>query len=662
MAEFPRRRWPFFAIAALGLAIGLWGMQGLLTLSEPPPGYPANPILYPARIGPAVVGSAGELRFFAQSRPAGSIIEVRSDAGVVRTRLEPQISKFHLAVILLEGLALFAVALLVFAPRAERGPMRDLFWCALLFGVATLIHGLYFPRSGSWTDWLFPVIRIVCLTALPVFLFRMTQTFPRSRKLLEQHPRLMRALWITAGLLAVWQAATTFRYFAVPRPEVWRGMALPRLLAGWFLAGSFVFGCFTLYRNGRKLELAREREQIKWLLWGFTIAALPYVLLRTVPRLFDITSGIPPELDRLCELAIPIALTCAVVRFRFLDIDIIIRRSLIYGALTAALASVYLAVGVAPAKWVGQHAVKYAGFILALAAALPVILVTPLRRWIGTWVDRTFYKTQYDYARALLSFQDAVRGAATQEEIADLSRHFVQEQLRLEPAVVLARRGETLVTSGEVEGALPEDLIQPEAANGGSRRLLAALDSTSRPDLETADFPPALVGAGFKLAVPLSVEGRPLGAILVGEKKSERRFIEEDLKLLYAVRSEVESALDRVETVQRAAPREAAPERFEPRRRAFPRPARVDLLPLVQEAVSAVSPAARARGIQYELNVAPGMGPVRGDRAQLLEIVTTLLENAARHSPDGQAIDITLDRNEEGQMLIVCTLPGWRDS
>jgi signal transduction histidine kinase len=228
--------------------------------------------------------------------------------------------------------------------------------------------------------------------------------------------------------------------------------------------------------------------------------------------------------------------------------------------------------------------------------------------------------------------------------------------------VVLARRGETLVTSGEVEGALPEDLIPPEAANGGSRRLLAALDSTSRPDLETADFPPALVGAGFKLAVPLSVEGRPLGAILVGEKKSERRFIEEDLKLLYAVRSEVESALDRVETVQRAAPREGAPERFEPRRRAFPRPARVDLLPLVQEAVSAVSPAARARGIQYELNVAPDVGPVRGDRAQLLEIVTTLLENAARHSPDGQAIDITLDRNEEGQMLIVCTLPGWRDS
>jgi hypothetical protein len=667
--EALRRRWPFFAIAALGLAIGLWGMQGLLTLSEPPPGYPANPILYPARLGPAVAGSAAELRFYAQSRPAGSVLEVRSDAGVVRARLEPQISNFHFGVILLEGLAFFAVSFLVFAPRAERGPMRDLYWCTLLYGVATLIHGLYFPRSSSWTGWLFPVVRIVCLTAVPVFLFRMTQTFPRSRKLIEAHPRLMRGIWIGAGILVVWQVATVFRYFADPRPEVWRGMAWSRLIADWFLAGSVALGCLTLYRSGRRVELAREREQVKWLLWGFIIGAMPYVLLRTVPRLLDVTSGIPPELDRLFELAIPIALACAVVRLKFLDIDIIIRRTVIYGTLTVGLASVYLLTGVAPAKWISEHAARYAVFFQVLAVALPVILYTPARRWIGNWVDRTLYKTQYDYARAFVAFQDAVRGAASQEEIAELSRHFVQEQLGPEPAVVMARRGDSLVTAGPVEGADAGEMVLSEAANGGSRRLLAAPQSTSRPDLESVDFPAALAGAGFKLAVPLSVDGRSLGGILVGEKKSERRFIEEDLKLLYAVRSEVEIALDRVETVQRAAG--AAFEAgghahgrdlVRADRRSSARPRRVDLFPLVQEAVAAVSPAARERSIQFELNVGPDVRPVRGDREQLLEMITTLLENAARHSPDGQAVDITLDQNEEGQMLIVCTLPSWRDS
>jgi len=45
--------------------------------------------------------------------------------------------------------------------------------------------------------------------------------------------------------------------------------------------------------------------------------------------------------------------------------------------------------------------------------------------------------------------------------------------------------------------------------------------------------------------------------------------------------------------------------------------------------------------------------PVRGDRVQLLEIVTNLLENATRVSPDGQAVEIVLDRNGEGQTLTV---------
>src|SRR2546427_3633693 len=139
MVELLSRRWPFFAISVLGLAIGLWGMRGLPSLSAPPPGYPMNPIVYPARVGPAVVGSSAELRFIAQSRPAGSVLEAESDAGVLRARLDPQLTPFHFWMILIGGLAFFAVNLLVFAPRVDRGPVRDFYWCTLLFGIATMI-------------------------------------------------------------------------------------------------------------------------------------------------------------------------------------------------------------------------------------------------------------------------------------------------------------------------------------------------------------------------------------------------------------------------------------------------------------------------------------------------------------------------------------------
>jgi len=660
-----RGRLPFFAISVLGLAIGLWGMRGLPALSAPPPGYPSNPILFPARVGPAVVGSSAELRFMAQSRPAGSILEIRSDAGVVHARLTPQVSRVHLAVLLLEGIAFLAVSFLVFAPRAERGPLRDLFWCTLLFGVATMIHGLHFPRSRSVADWLFPAIWIVCVTALPTFFFRMSQTFPRPRRLLERRPLIMRGLWIGTAALIAWQVATAYHYFLSPTPGAWAWLSLPRSIAEFWLVLAVGLGCLTLYRSGRNLDLAREREQTRWLLWGITLGVAPYVLFRAVPRLVGITSTVPPEVDRLFELAIPVAFTFAVVRLQILDIDIIIRRSVITGILAGALASIYLLVGVLLAQRVAAGAPQSLGWIQFLAVALPVLLVTPLRRWVGTWVDRTFFKIQYDYARASLGYSGQIRAASTQEEILDQTRLFLDTELKLDSSCVLARRGAVVLTAATLEAPLdPEAMLVAADTKGAPRRLLAAPGSTTRPDLESPAYPSLLQGAGYSLALPLTAGERTLGALLVGEKKSQRRFIEEDLRLLYAVRSEAEGALERLELVQRAyeeiltGGEETEVKRDPPSR---PRPAgpppirqeRVDLLPLVQDAVAQVEPEATARKIRFDVSVSPAVRPVFGDRAQLFEILVDLLENAARYSPERQAVDITLEPTARGQMIVV---------
>ncbi len=721
MADSRQRRWPFFAISVLGLAIGLWGMKSLPTLSAPPSGS----IRYPARVGAVLVGTPNELRFITQSHKAGEVVEIRTaDGGLIRARLTAQLSRFHLAIILLEGLIFLAVNLLVFAPRVDRGPVRDLYWCTLLYGVATMINGPYFPRSSDWTQWASPVIWFACLAALPVLFFRMTQTFPRERKLLVRRPGIMRVLWIAAAVLVAWQAGAFFRYFADPKPSVWQGTLLPRALAEGFLVAAVGLGCLTLYRSGRKLELSREREQTKWLLWGFTIGVTPYVFLRTLPKLAGLESTIPPEMDRIFELAIPVAFTFAVVRYRFLDIDIIIRRSLIYGILAGVLASVYLLVGVVVAQRLAEHLPRYAGVVQIFAVALPVALYTPTRKWIGMLVDRTFFKIQYDYAQALVAFQEMVRGASGQDEIAALCARFLEEQIGLQRAVVLVRKGGSFVAAGEIEPELAEELFAAAAACGTSRKLLATQNSTSRPDLESPEFPESVAREGFRLALPFSSESGFLGVMLVGEKISERRFIEQDLRLLYAVRAEVTSAVERVELVQHAAADTIAREKAEDLERMksdfFSRVAhdlrtpltsirytvqnmldgvrggtptadnasqlkavdsaadqlgklvtnllelsrlehpgariehgRVDLLPLVQEAVATVTPAARARNIRFELSIAPNLKSVRGDRGQLLEVVSNLLENAARYSPDGEVVDIHLDRNGEGQILEV---------
>jgi signal transduction histidine kinase len=80
---------------------------------------------------------------------------------------------------------------------------------------------------------------------------------------------------------------------------------------------------------------------------------------------------------------------------------------------------------------------------------------------------------------------------------------------------------------------------------------------------------------------------------------------------------------------------------------------RIDLLPLVQEAMASVTAEAKARNIHFELSVAPDLVPVKGHRELLVEVVLNLLENATRYSPDGKAVEIALDRDGEGGRLIV---------
>jgi hypothetical protein len=107
----------------------------------------------------------------------------------------------------------------------------------------------------------------------------------------------------------------------------------------------------------------------------------------------------------------PIGVGIAVMRYRLLDIDVVINRTLVYGSLTAILVGIYFG-GVTATQALfrtltGQE--KLAQLVVVASTLVIAALFNPLRHRIQGFIDRSFYRRKYDAAKTLEGFSMKLR-------------------------------------------------------------------------------------------------------------------------------------------------------------------------------------------------------------------------------------------------------------
>ncbi len=180
------------------------------------------------------------------------------------------------------------------------------------------------------------------------------------------------------------------------------------LMTPWVLGlGIFTLLCFvSLFVRYRRANAA-EREQIKWVFYSGGIFAFFYAL--NLPVAGD-PSDLAVLLLFLFLLAIPTTITIAILRYRLWDIDVIIRRTLLYAALTALLGLVYFGIVVVLQDLFGR-ATGEENSPLAIVISTLVIaaLFNPLRARLQEFIDRRFFRQKYDADQALDAFAHTAR-------------------------------------------------------------------------------------------------------------------------------------------------------------------------------------------------------------------------------------------------------------
>jgi hypothetical protein len=156
-----------------------------------------------------------------------------------------------------------------------------------------------------------------------------------------------------------------------------------------------------------------ERRQIKWLLYASAAFLVVYGggLLSGVGGTTTLGGYIWGVFAALSVMALPAAIGIAILRYRLYEIDTLINRTLVYGALSASLALVYFG-GVATTQAIfraltGQE--QQPQLAIVVSTLIIAALISPLRRRIQSFIDRRFYRRKYDARKTLEAFSARLR-------------------------------------------------------------------------------------------------------------------------------------------------------------------------------------------------------------------------------------------------------------
>jgi signal transduction histidine kinase len=261
----------------------------------------------------------------------------------------------------------------------------------------------------------------------------------------------------------------------------------------------------------RSVSTFSERQQTKWVVFGFVASILLFISTRLIPFL------LPPDLRNtqavggllggirvyLSFMLIPIFIGIAILRAQLFDIDLIIKRTLVYGLLTAFVIGVYVLV----VGYLGAVFHTGGSLVISLVATgLVAVLFQPLRAFLQRGINRLLYG------------------------------------LRDEPYVVLARLGQRLKTTLDPDAVLSTIVATVREALKLSYAAIEVQERTALALAASSGTPPAQE----TLRLPLAYQNETVGTLIIAPRGRDDTLTPADLRLLDDLTQQIGNAVHTV--------------------------------------------------------------------------------------------------------------------
>lgn len=300
----------------------------------------------------------------------------------------------------------------------SRIPRRPLGWmlCVapllLIFGVLcseVALIGLNDPDGpGAWIYWLGTMTfnaGLGLLLFVPLFLPN-GMLLSRRWRLVAWPIGVFTALAVVAAALGPWRLEGARNQIGIPALR-WFSDLIEAML-GPVTIWALVFGVLSLLMRFRRSS-GVERQQLKLLALGAVgVLASFGGLAATEAILGDQSDAVATLFIVVGILSLPVSIAMAVTRHRLYDVDVVVKKTLVYAVLSAILALTYLTIVVVLQRLFGS---LIEGSDIAVAASTLAVaaLFRPMRSRVQSFIDRRFYRSRYDAAATLGEFSSHLR-------------------------------------------------------------------------------------------------------------------------------------------------------------------------------------------------------------------------------------------------------------
>jgi two-component system NtrC family sensor kinase len=431
--------------------------------------------------------------------------------------------------------------------RRPRDPATlHFFWIAVaFFGVFT------FSFSGRLDrlDWVFYWADAIAILVLPPLFLHFTLIFPERPRRWSGGP-LGRAVVIAAYVPAIVFGIT--KVVAIGRGQT--GAAIFRVVSDverlelLYLAVCFLGGLAGLWRAMSQVTTITARRQLRWIAWGTALGTAPFAFGYALPYALGVDPSVPMELSALPLGLVPLAYASAIVRYRLMDVEVIVKRALVYAAALSAIVLIY-AVLLESVQRVSVGGNEANQWVIAFFATLvAVLLAPPVKTFVQNALDRAFYRDRYDYRRALGGFARDLNSDLDLNRLSDrLITRIIETLLIDRMALMLEDETAPQFGSFRATGFAEHPPPLPRRSRIGARLSdghVVALDDP----MAVGRFPAEEIefwrDVGLYYFVPCAVTDGTIAVLALGRKETGEPLTSEDMALLAAVAGQIATALE----------------------------------------------------------------------------------------------------------------------